>query len=215
MERTFYKASVVVVIAMMSFVVFAFFHTYFGQFPNFKDADWVVHLHVGSVSIWMIMLLVQPILICRKRWDLHRTIGKFSYLYFPFLLLTCCMIMHHMQTRHKDVFIFTVNIFMLILLCVYYVLAIYYRNSNATWHGRFMILTLIPFIGPATSRVGYNVHFIELSIIGTLLIVEFFRGKIFKPYLIGVGIYILLFIPFVLLMSQLKALEWIWNIFFA
>lgn len=214
MERTFYKASMGVVIAMMAFVVFAFFRTYFGQFPSFENTDWVIHVHVIAVCLWMIMLLIQPMLIYRKQWDLHRAIGRFSYIYFPFLLLTCFMIMHHMQTTNKDVHIFTVNIFMLILLCAYYGLAIYYRKTNSAWHGRFMMLTLIPFIGPATSRVGYNVHAIELSIIITLLVVEIFRSRIFKPYVIGIGIYIALFIPFVMVMMQIEVLEWIWSVFF-
>jgi hypothetical protein len=215
MDKTFHKAAVGIMVLMIAFCIFAFFKSYFGLFPDVGHIDWIIHVHVITVCTWMLMLVVQPILIYKKEWELHRTIGKFSYAFVPFFMIICILTVRHMQLHSKEVFVFTVNIFMLLLFSVYYLLALYYRKRKPQWHGRLMLLTIIPFIGPATSRVKYDPHAIELAIIVTLLAIEFFRGRVFKPYVIGIACYVLLFIPFILLlMFKMDVMEWLWGVCF-
>jgi hypothetical protein len=71
-------------------LIFAgFYKSYFEPFPNFnKNINVFVHLHAFIASIWILILIVQPFLILKKKYSVHRTIGKLSYIIFPLLILS-------------------------------------------------------------------------------------------------------------------------------
>ena len=126
------------------------------------------------------------------------------------------LVIHSEQTRLKDLNVFAANLFDVPMLIAFYGLAIYYRKKIA-YHIRFMVLTIVPFIDPAGARIppfpGLQVMIVLM--IG-MVIYERFNNKIYKPYLIGLGIFVvnLGIVAYIVLFNK-TLLESIWGIFFS
>ena len=63
-------------IAVVIFI--GFFKTYFGLFPSFAGVKTFHHFHASLLLLWLLLLIVQPMLIKYKRFELHRWLGRFS-----------------------------------------------------------------------------------------------------------------------------------------
>lgn len=183
--------------AVLLLVFVAFFKTYFGLFPGFAGTTNLIHIHVLTILLWFALLIVQPILIVRKQVALHRLLGKFSYGLVPAILFLLVMVARTEQMREKDLGVFVANIFDVSQFVLFYGLAIAYRH-NPAYHGRFMIMTVLPFLGPALGRlpqIPLPPGALELLIISGLLLYERFHRKVYKPYVISLLIFLGLFIP--------------------
>ena len=199
---------------ILVFVFVAFFKTYFGLFPHFKDTTLLVHAHVAVVLLWFAMLIIQPILIGIKQIKLHRLVGKVSYMLVPLVIISSLAMTGNAQMREKNLIIFIANVIDLSIFLLLYTLAIVYKRK-ASWHSRLMILTVLPFISPAAGRFQINGLAIELCIILILLIIERFNHKIYKPYLLGLSIFLVIYIISVaLFILNPEALESLWQVFF-
>jgi hypothetical protein len=44
------------------------------------------HVHAIMLSLWILVLIIQPILIRKKKLAVHRLIGKFTYVLFPLMI---------------------------------------------------------------------------------------------------------------------------------
>jgi uncharacterized membrane protein YozB (DUF420 family) len=118
------------------------------------------------------------------------------------------------QMREKNLIVFTATIIDLSIFVLLFTLAIIYKRK-VSWHSRLMILTVLPFIGAPAARLQVNGLAIELSILLILLIIERFNGKIYKPYLLGLFIFFILYIPLGgLLILKPEVLDSLWNVFF-
>lgn len=71
---------------IMSFA--GFYKTYLVKFPNFDGFTWAHHFHGIVMLIWILILIAQPIFIRTKSFDLHRIVGKASYIIFPLLIIS-------------------------------------------------------------------------------------------------------------------------------
>ena len=71
MERSYrYLGSVLLLLIPLTLL--AFWVTYFSQFPNFDETiNTFHHLHAFIASVWILMLIIQPILIKNGRNKLH------------------------------------------------------------------------------------------------------------------------------------------------
>src|SRR5687767_2265407 len=69
---------------------FAFWPTYFS--PGLGASVSYVHLHAATATLWMIALISQPFLIRSHRYDLHRTIGRVSFILVPILLISMVLL---------------------------------------------------------------------------------------------------------------------------
>ncbi|MEO1437292.1 MAG: hypothetical protein AAFV80_17250, partial [Bacteroidota bacterium] len=66
-----------------------FYKTYFVLSPEFVGTvDGYTHIHAFTASLWITLLIVQPLLTRSKNFSLHRTFGKVSYLVFFALILS-------------------------------------------------------------------------------------------------------------------------------
>ncbi|MVM40863.1 hypothetical protein GO730_29480 [Spirosoma sp. HMF3257] len=183
--------------AVLLLVFVAFFKTYFGLFPGFAGTATLIHVHVVTILLWFALLIIQPILIVQKKVGLHRLLGKFSYGLMPFLVILLVIVLKSGQLHEKHLGIFAGNILDISLLVLFYGLAITYRHKVA-YHARFMILTVLPFLGPALGRlpqIPLPPGVAHLLIIGGLLLYERFHRKIYKPYVISLLVFLGLFIP--------------------
>jgi hypothetical protein len=145
-------------------VIACFYNNYFGHIPDFENIISSInkqpvvitnftHFHALMMVLWLLMLILQPIFIIKKKVALHRLLGKASYLLVALMVLSFVLVIHQEQSREKNLPVFAANLFDFPVFVVFYGLAIYYRKKPA-YHARFMIMSVLPFINPALARLG-------------------------------------------------------------
>lgn len=117
-----------------------------------------VHLHTLGVVAWMSLLIAQPLLIRRRRFVLHRRIGRLSYGLAPYVALTSVLLAHdRFQKMDAATFALARQAVYLPLIAVAlfitcWALAIASRRRPGP-HGRFMTATALPLIDPIVARL--------------------------------------------------------------
>lgn len=213
MEKS-YRTSSYLFIAVLLMAFAGFYKTYFGFFPHFGGISTALHVHVVLVLLWFSILIVQPFLIRGKKLDLHRLIGKVSYGVVSLLVLSIVWLTRLEFIRNTPVapgepdlrLIGTADLSCFVL---FYSLAIYYRHKTS-YHARYMVMTVLPFINPALGRLGFLGPILALSILIGLLIYERFHNKIYRPYLISLFAYLIIYIFFLFVINadQWKTFWW-------
>jgi hypothetical protein len=145
-------------IGLFVVVIAGFWPSYFVKFFNGTASfSFYFHFHAAMMMLWICMLIIQPILIRKKKLPLHRLIGTSSYFLFPMMCISMILIIHQSHTigeenlgntllgQSKNLFIFITG----------YVIAIRYRY-NIGVHARGMIVTGIALIEPALTRLMLN-----------------------------------------------------------
>lgn len=172
-----------------------FYKTYFIQFPSFEEnITSFIHLHAIIASIWILLLIVQPLLILNRNNKVYRKIGKLSYIVFPILILSFVPQMIRIINSDAPQFLF----FPLadsVLLILFYSLAIYHRRKVSK-HMRYIIGSATVFLGPTIGRIGPHIfewseivtQNIQYGIIYLILIGLIFYDKRnknnYRPYLL-------------------------------
>lgn len=213
MEKAF-RTSSYLFIAVLFMAFAGFYKTYFGLFPDFGGVSVALHLHVFIVLLWFAILIIQPFLIRGKKLKLHRLIGKLSYVVVPLMVLSMVWLTRLEFIRNTPVapgepdirLIGTGDITYFVL---FYWLAIYYRHKTS-YHARYMVMTVLPFINPTLGRLGFPGPLIALPILISLLIYERFHNKIYRPYLIGLSAYLAIYLFFLVIINadQWRAFWW-------
>lgn len=75
---------------------------FFGFFPTyFFDAEKPLHtfgiythFHATMMTLWFAILITQPFLIRNKKANLHKLLGKASYVFFPLLIISMVLLIH-------------------------------------------------------------------------------------------------------------------------
>jgi hypothetical protein len=164
--------------------------------------------------IWLLMLIVQPILIIKKKLALHRLIGKASYILMTLLVISIFLIINQEQSREKNLGVFAANLVDFPVFVVLYCFAIYFCKKPA-YHARFMIMSILPLLSPVLARINGPAIPIQFGLWILFFVVEFFNRKIYKPYLIGFGYYLINFgIVVYLFIANKPMLEKLWMLFF-
>lgn len=194
MEKA-YKNLGYILILLIPLTFLGFLKTYFNQIPTFeKNITPYIHIHAGIASVWILMLIAQPILIRNRKNKLHKKIGKISYLLFPLLILSFIpQMIRIINSDNPNILFFPLADSLLLIL--FYSLAIYHRK-NMSKHMRYMIGTALVFLGPTIGRIGplilglsENVTqnslygLIYLILIGLIFLDRKYR-KNYQPYLI-------------------------------
>lgn len=212
MERH-YRTILWVTISLLVISFLGFHKTYFGFFPRFEGTNWVVHFHVFTILSWFAMLVAQGWLAKNGRIELHRSVGRLSYLLAPLILIGFALITNHGQLKNKDVGLLGATIFDGGMFVLFYVLAVITRKNTA-YHARYMILTAIPFINPGLGRfISPMVSLpVELALILTLFLSAYFQKNTYKPYMVGLGSFFLLlgFIVYISFVNPI-IIETMWN----
>ena len=211
--------------AFFTVLIYCFWQSYFGHIPDFQNVispignvpiriTGVTHFHATIVILWLLILIVQPILIIRKQLEWHRLLGKASYVTVGLLVLSLLLIVNQEQSHAKNLPVFAANLLDVPAFMVLYGLAIYFRKKP-NYHARFMVMSVIPFLDPALARLNLPGVFVGLGLWFLLFIVEFFTNKTYKPYLIGLGYYMInLTVVAYLAIANQPLLDKIWHIFF-
>ncbi|MBD2756348.1 hypothetical protein [Spirosoma validum] len=213
MEKA-YRTSTYLFAAVLLMVVVGFYKTYFSLIPHFSGISTALHLHAITVLLWFGILIVQPLLVRGKNLALHRLIGKGSYIVVTLVVLSIVWLERLAFIRNTPVppgavDIRLIGIADLSFFILFYGLAIYYRRK-VSYHARFMVLTVLPFINPALGRLGLPGPILALLIMIGLLIYERFNNRIYRPYLIGLIAYLAIYIFFLFVINadQWRAFWW-------
>ena len=152
-------------VALVIIALLGFWQRYFSELvAGTSDHAFTFHFHAVMVSLWLTLLIVQPILIRKKKFSIHRAVGRSSYVVMPLLILSVLMIQHYEGSVYPDWglnFLDIMNGGGIIELVVFYAIAIAYRR-NTRIHARAMIATGIFMIEPAYHR--FLVYVLELDL---------------------------------------------------
>ena len=203
-----YQNTGYVFLLLIPMAILGFYKSYIIRSPEIDVIiDGYIHFHAIVSSVWIGLLISQPLLIRYKKYRLHRLFGKFSYIIFPLLILTFLPLI----LRNFDGIASVINpVFDVGLLLIFYPLAIK-NKKNISHHMRYMIAITLIFIGPTLARIlahwtdinGFWVTMITWGSINLILIGLIIWDKInhreYKPYLIALsGFLVYLIVLFVL-----------------
>ncbi len=142
-------------IGLIILAFLGFWPTYFSKFfdgtANFNS---YFHFHFAMASIWITLLILQPLLIKKKKFSIHRKIGKLSFIILPLFIVSVILLKHSnlggevteglgasLWLQLKD----------LVIIGTMFTIAIV-NKSNMQIHARAMIATGIVFIEPTLGR---------------------------------------------------------------
>lgn len=143
-------------IALLAVSVFAFWPPYFSH--PFSGPSGATHFHVATMLIWCALLIVQPWLIRTQRRELHRTLGRFTWVMIGPMLAGFVLLAHDrinapegppQPLRH---YILYLQVLGLSLFAVSYAGAMIWRHRPLI-HARFMVFSGLVLIDPVVARV--------------------------------------------------------------
>ena len=174
------------------------------------------------MTLWCLLLILQPILIRYNYRKLHRVLGYFSYLLVPLIFYSIIDLLLFrfngipaLGNFHLFFVALVVNSAVAFLLV--YGLAIYFRKK-VHLHARFMVVTVFTILTPVTDRLTYmfapfmikhvpmidgapivqTVGFVIADVILLLLILwDWLSGR--KPVAFGASLGIMLFMQYTIL----------------
>jgi hypothetical protein len=201
MEKVYRNTAIFIVLIIFG-VQWGFYSVYTSQFPDFKGKSSMVHIHGALMMTWMVLLVVQPLLISTGRAEIHRTIGKVSYVLGPVLIISLFLIgksgyWHNVREnipQKESLAIMALDVRGLFSYALFWALAMINRK-NSKAHMRFMIGTGILAIGPGIGRglineLGVSFHhsltitdIVEIAIPAICLGYDIYRKKNYRPWL--------------------------------
>ncbi len=176
-------------IGLIVLAFIGFWPSYFSKFfDGTADFTFYFHFHAVLAVIWILLLILQPILIYKKRLGLHRLLGKSTYALVPLIYISIILLAHsRIDPQALDRYI---NLWFpfkdLIIFAAGYGIAIYYRKQMAI-HARGMIVAGIVLIEPALVRMiswvffpgDFNplAYFLTIGLVYALLIALIIRDR--------------------------------------
>jgi hypothetical protein len=207
--KAYYRNISLFMILLIMGAHWGFYQHYISQFPDFVNKTTVIHIHGALWMSWLVLLVIQPFFIHTGRVQLHRAVGKLSYVHGPLLILFLFLagresywrIMANAGEREALKFL-VLDSRGLFSFAVFWTLAMLYRKDPFS-HMRYTIATGILAIGPGVGRGlvnSYNLDFdsvfqsldlLNLAIVGSLLANDGYKKKNYKPFLVVFAIFLL------------------------
>ncbi len=136
--------------------VLGFWPTYFSKFvdgtANFNS---YFHFHFAMASLWITLLIVQPILVKNKKLAIHRQIGKLSFIILPLFFVSVILLKHSTlggQVTEGLGASLWLQLKDLVIIGTMFTIAMV-NKRNMYIHARAMIATGIVFIEPTLGRL--------------------------------------------------------------
>jgi len=206
---------------LLAFVFIGFFKTYFGLFPDFDShTTTLVHFHATVLTLWLLLLIVQPLLIRYKKFAIHRIIGKFTYVLVPLIV---CSFIGMINKQYNEEMVekmpgseiikdLSLSAALVLLFTVFYVLAII-NKRKVSFHMRYMIATGLVFFNPAITRITlfWNIFNSQLFafictdlILLALIIFDKKNRRNYKPYVVVLTLFLVYHVEFILFYPSYK-----------
>lgn len=142
-------------IGLIALAFLGFWPTYFSKFfDGTANFDNYFHFHFAMASLWIALLILQPILIRKKKFSIHKQTGKLSFIILPLFFVSVILLKHHniggivkeglgasLWLQLKD----------LVIIGLMFTIAMM-NTKNMQVHARAMIATGIVFIEPTLGR---------------------------------------------------------------
>lgn len=179
--------------------------TFWGFYPSYFaklfSMQLVYHAHAFFMILWVAMAITQPFLIRQKKTNLHKAIGKTSYLIMPMLFISSYIVIRHtyynfigtqsaeleagastltMEKIYSDAAAYImIGVVYIIWLFVFYVLAIVNRKKMLN-HATYMFAAILTLLGPTVDRIMYQITmffggsfnvFVENAVFVTILFI--------------------------------------------
>jgi hypothetical protein len=140
------------------FAIWGFWVTYFVR-PSDALSPYD-HIHGMAMFGWCLMLIVQSSLIRMNRRDIHRQIGKLSYVLAPLIIVSTLLLGNYrLNVRgltDEGLYILSLQTFVLTQYVVFYAFAMKNRKQSDV-HARYMVCTALPLLDPIFARIlGIN-----------------------------------------------------------
>jgi hypothetical protein len=152
--RAIFRNSVFFFLLIPLFAVWGFWITYFDR-PS-EEIHPYETIHGIAMFGWCLMLIVQSFLIRTNRRDIHRQVGKVSYLLVPLIIVSVPLLANYkLNVRgltDDGLYILSLQAFLLIQFVVPYALAMKNRKRSDV-HARWMICTVMSLLDPIFARV--------------------------------------------------------------
>jgi hypothetical protein len=201
MQQVYRNTAIFIFLILIS-VQWGFYQSYTSLFLKFNNITPLIHIHGALLMTWMLLLIAQPLLIQYGRANLHRTIGKSSWVLGPLIIVSLFLIGKTGYYRGLEANVPEQNMLVFIVLdmrgflsfAIFWSLAMITRKSPNS-HMRYMIATGILAIGPGVGRglgagFGINIYdaltitdVLDLVIVGILLGFDLYHKKNYKPFL--------------------------------
>ncbi len=141
---------------LVPLVLVAFWPLYLSR--PLGSSDRYTHLHAITGSLWLCLLIVQPLAVHRHRYTLHRWFGRSTFVLAPLFFIAGILLSHYRLVSMDDAtfaaegYAHFLPFYASIVFAAAYLLGLKYRHLPDA-HGRFMLLTAIPLIDPVIGRV--------------------------------------------------------------
>lgn len=146
-------------VSLLLIALVAFWPSYLAQMGSQSG---YTHLHAVMATVWILLLIAQPLAIRAGRRDLHRLMGRASFLVAPLVVISVVLLAHrNMQLYDGErlliqTYILYLQLSLALLFAICCGLAIWHR-SNTPVHMRLMICTALTFIDPVVIRLMFQV----------------------------------------------------------
>lgn len=160
MEKNIQNRILYFFVAIFIITNLGFYKTYLIHFPKFEGIAIVYHIHGSLAMAWILMLIAQAYLIRAKKYNLHRFIGKLSYVVMPLFLVSLFFAgregyFHTLKTTSQTEALANLTrggtIFDIFSLGLIYTLGMIYKK-NVGYHLRFMTSTGLIILMPGLGR---------------------------------------------------------------
>jgi hypothetical protein len=160
---------------LIPLVFVGFYPSYWSKIT--VDKTTVQHVHAFFMCLWVIMSIVQPYLIMKKKTSIHKVVGKISYVLIPLIVISGYILI---QARYERILLRIQNevvigkvqltaeevlskvassqkhgIIFLLMLIICYILSIANRKKFLH-HATYMIGAIFTSIDPALDRLIKN-----------------------------------------------------------
>ena len=153
----------VLMFGLITAISFAgFYRTYFSYFPDLGRFSITIHLHFLGFSCWFLFVILQPVLIAKRRYRLHHKLGRVSYFLAPVLVMTILLLTRDKILRDiaepesnasMTAFIGLMDAFS---FSACYLTAMIKRH-DLRWHVAFIIGATLIALNPGMARLLNNV----------------------------------------------------------
>jgi uncharacterized membrane protein YozB (DUF420 family) len=143
-------------LALLVLALVAFWPQYLSK--PLATIDVYTHVHAALGTLWVALLIAQPLAIRAGARPLHRRLGRASYLLGPAFVVSGLLLAHYRFANMapaafaREAFSLYLPLMVGALFAAAYALAVVWRRQTAV-HARFMACTALLLIDPVVSRI--------------------------------------------------------------
>jgi len=196
-KKLFYRNAYLYLSLGFLVTLIGFFPTYF---KKLSDTDALHHFHGITGSLWMIILIVQPLIYRFGNMKFHRIIGWISVGFSPIVFYGAILVIQYMmQTREPSALLYQfafLDVFTILPFALFIILGVINRK-NIYLHARYMVCTIFGplsagvvrifhlYITPDSWNLAFTGTYVLFELVIVLLILDDYRsGKIRVPYVL-------------------------------